>query len=162
MRRFIINNASLIWVIFLVLAVLNGGLRDTLYTPSLGGFWGRIAGLVVLVAAMLVVMWFYLRRQRETLNGMKIILLGVYWVLLSAIVELGFMHYVMDVPWPDIYALYDIRAGNTRGLVLLMMLVGPIVIGARMIGKREAARAAAAGPPPAATAPEAGGQGQQG
>lgn len=141
--RTLFMKAIRVWVVFYVLAVVNGLLRETVYVPQWGDLWGRVAGTAILVVAILVVMYFFLRRNRAALGRMVLVGVGVLWLGLSLFFEVAVTHWVMDVPFEAILAHYDVTAGRVRALVWVVELAGPIVLGARFLP-------AAAGPPPAA------------
>ena len=149
MRRTYVH-AIWAWVVFYILAVANGFLRESLYVPSLGDLWGRLAGTAVLAVVVLIVVYAFLRGAAGSLNRMHLYVIGVLWVALSALFELTVTRYVLGIPWETLYPLYNIMTGGTRGVIWLVELLAPIVMGYRMLGRRDAkALAGRAGPPAA-------------
>jgi hypothetical protein len=131
--RALFVQAIWVWVAFFVLAVLNGLLRESLYVPELGNLGGRILGTLVLVLAMLVVTWLFLRRNRESLTRLRLIELGVLWLGLSLFFEFAVSHWVMEESWEVIRAHYNVMEGRFHVLVRLVELAGPIILGGRML-----------------------------
>jgi hypothetical protein len=145
MRKLFLD-AIWVWVLFFVLAVLNGLLRETVYIPSWGGIGGRIAGTLVLVAAMAIVMYVYLRRNAGALSRVRLLGIGVLWLALSLFFEFAVSHWVMEEPWEQILAHYNVMAGRFHVLIRLMELAGPMLLGGRLLPAAEEP----AGPPMAA------------
>lgn len=150
MRR-IYGNAVWVWVLFFVVAVINGVARETLYVPGMGPVWGRLAGTVVLIVVMLVITWVFLRRHAATLNRTHLVVVGMLWVALSALFELGVSHYVMEMSWDTLLTHYNVMQGRFRIFVRLTELIGPSLVGARVLARR---RPAEPPPEPAEAAPE--------
>ncbi len=162
--RVLFVQAIWVWVAFFVLAVLNGLLRDSLYVPELGNMAGRILGTLIQVGAMAVVMWLFLRRNRERLTRLRTIELGLLWLSLSLFFEFAVSHWVMEESWEPIRAHYNFLEGRFHVLVRLMELAGPILLGGRMLpGAAEAAAEPPVPAPPAeaAAAPPAGTGGER-
>lgn len=139
-----------VWVSFYVIAVLNGLLRDAVYVPGMGATWGRVVGALVLIVLMLAVMYFFLRRHRARLNRGHLALVGLVWVALSAFFELGVSHYVLEIDWQTLLAHYSIVQGPMRLVLLLVELVGPFVIGSRLLRGEAAGEEAPAEAPTSA------------
>ena len=159
--RALFVQAIWVWVAFYVLAVLNTLARDSLYVPELGNMGGRILGTLILVVAMGIVMWVFLRRNRERLTRLRTIELGLLWLALSLFFEFAVSHWVMEESWELIRGHYNFLEGRFHVLVRLMELAGPIVLGGRLLrGPAGAAEPASAEPPvtvpPADAAPPAG------
>lgn len=143
--RSLLLKAVWMWVGFFVLAVLNGVLRDTVYVPQWGAFWGRIAGTVILLVVIAIAMYVFLRRNRASLTRSRLIALGVLWLVLSVFFEFAVAHWVMEEDWATILTQYSVMQGRLRVLVRLLELAGPFVLGGRLLPRP------AASPAPAAT-----------
>jgi hypothetical protein len=143
-----------VWVGFFVLAVLNGLLRDSFYVPQWGNMVGRIAGTLILLAAMLVVIYLFLRRNAARLTRTRLVALGLLWLALSLFFEFAVSHWVMEEPWDAILAHYSVMEGRFHVLVRLVELAGPLVLGGRLLP----AAGAAPEPGPEETPPESGGE----
>ena len=131
--RTLFGRALWTWVLFFLLAVFNGLLRDTIYVPQWGELWGRVAGIAILVAAMLVVMYFFLRRHSERLTRSRLVGVGAFWLALSLFFEFAVSHWVMEEPWEQITAHYNVLAGRFHVLVRVVEFAGPIVLGSRLL-----------------------------
>ena len=61
-----ILRAFTVWGLLLVLAVLNGGVRDTWLTPRLGDIAGRALSSVLLSLLILLATWLTIRCNPHT------------------------------------------------------------------------------------------------
>ena len=119
-----ILRALAVWLLLLILAVLNGGLRDTQLSPRLGDTVGRgistllLCGLIVL-ATWLTIGWIRPGGSREALA------VGALWVALTLALEFGVGHYGFGKPWPELLADYDLSRGRIWIAVLVVTLLAP-------------------------------------
>jgi hypothetical protein len=157
MRKLYLD-AIWVWVLFFVLAVVNGLLRDRVYMPAWGDMGGRIAGTLILIVAMLVVMYVFLRRRAQALSRTRLVGLGVLWVGLSLFFEFAVSHWVMEDAWDVVLAHYNVMDGRFHVLLRLVELAGPIVLGGRLLSRAQAAEDAGA-PEASATPPAQGDEG---
>ena len=119
-----ILRALAVWLLLLILAVLNGGLRDTQLSPRLGDTVGRgistllLCGLIVL-ATWLTIGWIRPGGSRESLA------VRALWVALTLAFEFGVGHYGFGKPWPELLADYDLSRGRLWIAVLVVTLLAP-------------------------------------
>ena len=115
-----------VWCLLLVLAVLNGGVRDTWLTPRLGDPAGRALSTLMLCGLILLATWLTIAwiRPGSTAAALGV---GVLWVLLTLAFEFGVGHYGFRKPWPELFADYDLRRGRIWIAVLVVTLLAPIV-----------------------------------
>lgn len=118
--------ATLAWFAILVLAVLNGGLREAVLIPA----WGRTTGLMVsgvlLMAAVLAVTWA-LMRWRAPVNVAQCWRIGAAWLV--ATVEFEFaLGLATGKRWEELLAAYRMAEGNLWPLVLAVVLVAPALV----------------------------------
>ena len=119
-----ILRALAVWLLLLILAVLNGGLRDTQLSPRLGDTVGRgistllLCGLIVL-ATWLTIGWIRPGGSREA------VAVGALWVALTLAFEFGVGHYGFGKPWPELLADYDLSRGRIWITVLVVTLLAP-------------------------------------
>jgi hypothetical protein len=136
MRTFLVR-AIWTWVLFRVLSVLNGALRDFVYVPEWGPIFGRVAGTGILVLAMLLVMYVFLRRHAASLTRLRLVELGLLWTGLSVFFEFADARWVMEESWETLLSHYNVMAGRFHVVVRAVELLGPIVVGGRVLARRE-------------------------
>src|SRR3954447_248527 len=79
---------NLIWLGILVLASLNGAVRDLLLAPRLGDPIARAVSTVVLCTLVLLVTWPTIRWIGPR-NSRQALLIGVLWLILTLAFEFG-------------------------------------------------------------------------
>lgn len=124
--------AVVVWLVLLVLAILNGGLREQVLVPALGRSSGYIVSgaalsLSIFLVALFVAPWYKRLAQRGWL------LLGLFWLLLTVVFEFGFGLYVQHQSWDELLDAYTFREGNIWPVVLVATFISPW-LAARMRG----------------------------
>ena len=120
-----IARALAVWCLLLVLAVANGGLRDTVISPRVGETAGRalssvMLALLILLATWATIRWIGPRSPREALA------VGTLWLVLTLAFEFGAGHYAFGKPWSELLADYDLTRGRIWVLVLLVTFAAPL------------------------------------
>jgi hypothetical protein len=116
-----------VWAGLAVVAILNATVRELLYAPVVGDYWGHVASTATFIAAVAVVAALYFRRYVAHTRR-ELIAIGVGWLLLTVAFEFGFGHYVMGATWAELLADYDLLAGRVWVLVLVALLVAPLAV----------------------------------
>ena len=115
--------ALAIWAGIVVLAVLNGGLREAILIPKLGTAAGLILSGVLLSALIFVVAylslpWLGARRSGE-LAGV-----GLGWLGLTLIFEFA-LGLLQGKSWQVMLDAYTFKGGNTWPVVLVVTALAP-------------------------------------
>ena len=117
--------AVAVWAGILVLASLNGAVRDLLLAPRLGDPVARAISTVVLCLLIGLVTWFTIgwihpATPRQALS------IGGLWVALTLAFEFLAGHYLFHKPWAALLADYDLSRGRIWVLVLVATLLMPL------------------------------------
>ena len=119
-----IPRALLVWLALLVLAVLNGALRQALLIPRLGERAAHVVSTLLLSAIILGVARASLPWMRPT-SARDAWLVGVLWLGLTVAFEFLGGHYLFGDPWERLLAAYNIAQGQVWVLVLVATLLAP-------------------------------------
>ncbi len=112
------------WFVLLVVAVVNGGLRDFTYgrhMPELLANQLSCASGILLFG--IVIRWFV--RRYPPASARQAWGIGLFWLALTVAFEFLFFHYVAGHPWSELLANYDIAEGRLWPLILLWVASGP-------------------------------------
>jgi len=113
-----------VWLGILVLASLNGALRDLVVAPRLGDTPARALSTVILCGLVLLVTWGSVGwigpRSRS-----DAIFVGVVWLACTLGFEFLAGHYLFRKPWVELLADYDLRRGRIWIAVLMVTFVAP-------------------------------------
>lgn len=129
MRRMLLAYTVGLWIVLMVLAILNAGLREGIVTPSLGDTAGRAIGSILLACAILLVAYLFLSRTSIDYSGKDLWLMGAIWLVLTLAFEFGFGHFVMGNSWDTLLADYNVLNGRIWVLVLIASATGPYLMG---------------------------------
>jgi len=118
--------AGLVWVIFLVAAICNGAVRETILRPAFGIRAAHVVSTVSLSALILAGTWLTAPFVRyESLSAAWGV--GVLWVSLTLAFEFLAGHFMFGKPWDVLVADYDLAQGRIWPLVLLVTLLAPVL-----------------------------------
>jgi hypothetical protein len=117
------------WLVLMVLAILNGLLRNATYARALGEYAGHVLSSLILIAVVFAVTYAFLRLARADYRLGDLLVIGAMWLAITVAFEFLFGHYVAGHPWSRLLADYNILKGRAWGLVLLAIFVAPLIAG---------------------------------
>lgn len=117
--------ALAVWLVILVLANLNGALREFWLIPGLGEPAGRVVSTVTLCVLIVLVTWLAIAWIGPTTAG-QAWSIGALWLLLTLAFEFLAGHYLFGNPWSVLLEDYDLRRGRIWVLVPLVVLLAPL------------------------------------
>jgi hypothetical protein len=117
-----------VWLVLAVVAVLNGGFRETVLIPRVGEYAGHVISTALLVAAILVVSFLYFQWTTLAYSRAELVLVGVLWTVLTVGFEF-LVGYVEGTPVSVTLGQYNVFAGQVWIAVPLTLLVSPLLFG---------------------------------
>ena len=118
-----------LWLVFVVLAIVNGVIRNSVYAPKVGEHKGHVISSVVAVCYILAVTYFFVGTIKLSTTLFDLFLIGLFWVTITVLFEFGFGHYVIGHSWEHLIADYNILNGRLWSLVLLTTFSSPLFWG---------------------------------
>lgn len=116
----------LAWFGMMILAIGNGGLRDSFYRPHVGDLAAHQISTAVLI--VLFAVYFRLLASIWPIRSAgQAWAIGLMWMAMTFAFEFVLGHYILGHPWSRVLQEYDILAGKVWGLIPLWTLVGPYV-----------------------------------
>lgn len=112
------------WLVLLLVAVINGGLRDFTYGRHVSELLAHQISCVIGIALFAVVISQYVRRWSPA-SAREAWFIGAFWMVLTVAFEFLFFHYVAGHSWEALLANYDLASGRLWPLILLWVLVAP-------------------------------------
>lgn len=119
LRRYVIA-----WLAMLVVAFINGGLREFTYGRHLSALAANQLSCVSGIILLGTVIYLYQRRWPFA-SARHAWYAGLFWMALTVAFEFLFFHYVGGEPWEALLANYDIVHGRLWPLILLWVAVAP-------------------------------------
>ncbi|WP_339803210.1 hypothetical protein [uncultured Marinobacter sp.] len=119
--------ALAVWFIILLLAVLNGGLREAFLIPKFGNASGLVLSgvllsVLILVVAYLALPWLGERRSAQLFT------IGLGWLALTLVFEFS-LGLWQGKSWQVMFEAYALTGGNLWPVVLLITALAPYLAG---------------------------------
>lgn len=121
--------AFVAWLLILLLAIANGGLREAVLIPRLGLTGGLVVSGLLLCALVTLVAWGLVRFGRGLTVGQGV-RVGLAWLALTLAFEFSFGRLVQHKTWDELWAAYAFADGNLWPLVLGVIVLAPPVMAA--------------------------------
>lgn len=119
--------AAVIWLAILVLASLNGAVRDLIVAPRIGDTAARAISTLVLCGLVLLVTWMSIRWVRPP-SARQALAVGLLWLVLTLTFEVG-TERLSGKSWSVVLADYDVMRGRIWVLVPIVTFLAPLWLG---------------------------------
>lgn len=118
---------ALLWLVLAVVAIANGMVRERSYGQHISELRAhQISTLTGMILTGAVVLLFSLAFPiGDAHSALRI---GLLWVVMTVLFELGFGHWVAGHPWARLFADYDLLAGRLWLLFLVWLGVLPYLV----------------------------------
>lgn len=118
--------AFLAWLVIIAAETVHGVLRGLLLVPLVGDLPARqigvfVGSLLILTVAYLFIRWIAARTKHQLLG------VGLLWVVLTVLFEIGLGRFVLGLPWERITEDYNPTRGGFLAFGLLFMAVSPLL-----------------------------------
>lgn len=120
--------ALIVWVLFVLLAVINGLVRNEYYPSEFSELLKHQISSILYILVLLLVMYFFFNGFGAVYNKKDLWVIGAIWVFMTVIFEFLFGHYVMGHEMSFLYADYNIFNGRLWSLVLIFTFIGPRLV----------------------------------
>jgi hypothetical protein len=114
------------WAGLVVLAILNGALREKVYGRFLGELSAHQLSTFIGLGVFAVYIWLLTGVCRIASSGQAMVI-GAMWLVMTILFEFGFGHYVMGHPWSRLWRDYNLLKGRLWLLVLIWTAIAPYV-----------------------------------
>ena len=116
------------WFLLVLLAIINGFIRQKFIIPKVGEQKAHVIGTIIFLILQFILIFVYVKMSliRESSILLEV---GVFWVILTVLFEFGFGHYIMKHPWSKLLADYNIFKGRIWLLVLINNIFAPVFSG---------------------------------
>jgi len=122
----VVVSASIVWCLFLLMAVVFGLVRDRVLTPRLGDASARRLMTVVLCLFIFLSTGIMVQYWNEA-TVWTALTVGVSWTAATFVFECAMGRVVMKLSWDEILADYNVCQGRLWPLVLVSTLTAPVV-----------------------------------
>lgn len=126
----------LTWLILFIAGFINGTIREFVYKSYVGELTAHQISTLTLILSITLIAWFVYRRYPLE-NYSQCVMIGITWMILTAVWEFIFGHYVMGHPWEKLLYDYHLREGRLWVFVLLWMGWVPVFVRRLVERKRQ-------------------------
>jgi hypothetical protein len=123
-RKFIIVTIGT-WFLFMILAIINAGIRNSVYKPVIGDLHAHQLSTIIFIVLILVVTYLVLRFSNIQLSDKDAFILGSIWLLLTICFEFLAGHFVFGNSLEKLVADYNILKGRIWSFVLITIFFAP-------------------------------------
>jgi hypothetical protein len=116
-----------IWFVILVLASLNGALRDLIVAPRVGDTISRALSTVILCVVVVLVTWLSIRWIGPQ-SSRQALTVGLFWLVLTLLFEFGAGR-LSGKSWGTLLADYNVLEGRIWVLVPVVTFLAPLWTG---------------------------------
>jgi hypothetical protein len=118
--------ASCLWLVFLVVAIACGFIRERFLVPGLGPLSGRALGTLLVGVIIFGIIYAYIGKLKRASQA-SLFKLGLFWTMAAIAFEFLFGHYGMGHSWGSLWPDYNVFQGRVWPLVLIVTLFGPLL-----------------------------------
>ena len=120
----VLIRAFAVWLVIIAAETVHGILRGVLLVPTVDDLPARqigvlVGSLMIFGVAYLFIRWIAARTTLQLLG------VGLLWVVLTVLFEIGLGRLVLGLPWERITEDYDVTRGGFMALGLLFMAATP-------------------------------------
>jgi hypothetical protein len=114
------------WLGMVVLAILNGGIREKLYGQFMRELSAHQLSTFIGIILFGVYIWILTGICRIE-SSKQALVIGGMWLFMTIIFEFIFGHFVMAHPWEKLFHDYNLMKGRVWILVLLWTAAAPYI-----------------------------------
>jgi hypothetical protein len=115
----------LAWFGMMILAIVNGGIRDYAYKLYVGTLAAHQISTLTLIIIMTGYFWF-LTKTWPIQSANQSWMIGTMWFMMTEVFEFG-MGLIGGKPWSTLFYAYNVFAGQVWIFIPLWVLVGPYI-----------------------------------
>ena len=123
----LIRKYTLAWLALVVVAIINGALREAWYKPSVGDLAAHQISTATGIIFFGLLIWG-MSRLWPIQSAVQAWCIGFIWLGMTVCFEFFFGHYVMGHSWGALFHDYNILEGRLWILVLLWTVSAPYVV----------------------------------
>ncbi|MFO7676967.1 MAG: hypothetical protein R6V50_01075 [Thermoplasmatota archaeon] len=114
-----------IWFFFMVLAIINAGMREGIFSLYLNSLRSHQLSTITLMILIFVVTYLLFRFRVLELSDKQALFMGFFWLILSISFEFLAGHYIFGNSWENLFGDYNIFRGRIWILILITLFISP-------------------------------------
>ena len=114
------------WFGMMILAIINGGIRDSIYKVHVGALTAHQISTVTLLILFAIYIWILTTKiPMKTSNTSWIV--GILWFFMTLVFEFGMGLFIQNESLEKLFYAYNILEGQVWIFVPVFVLVAPIL-----------------------------------
>jgi len=116
------------WFVLLILAILNGIIRNATYKPLLEpiiGNWAHQISSITGIILFFIAIYLFLTFTKSNYTKQDLLNIGFMWMAMTIIFEFAFGYYFRQSSWSEMVGAYYFWRGELWFFVLLSVVVIP-------------------------------------
>jgi len=122
----IIFKYILAWFPMVVIAIINGSLRQFTYGMYIDELYAHQISTITGITFFGIYIYFITKKWRLT-SANQALLVGFIWLIMTVLFEFVFGHYVMGQSWEKLFHDYNMFAGRVWIFVLIWTTFSPYI-----------------------------------
>jgi len=114
------------WLLLVVIAILNGILRQVGYSKLVGELTAHQISTLTGIILMGLYIWWLTGFWKIESSG-QAVAIGLIWLGMTVVFEFVFGHYVMGHPWKKLFHDYNLLEGRVWVFVLIWTTIAPLL-----------------------------------
>lgn len=114
------------WFGMMILAIINGGIRDFVYESYVGDLQAHQISTAILMVLFAGYFWL-LTTIWPIKSASQACVIGGIWFLMTEAFEFGVGRFIEGGSWSTLFHAYNVFAGQVWILIPLWVLIGPYV-----------------------------------
>jgi hypothetical protein len=115
------------WLLFMILAIINAGIRNGIYKPMVGDLTAHQISTIVFMILILFVSYFIFRISHIEMSDFEALFMGLIWLIFTIMFEFIAGHYIFGNSWDKLFMDYNILKGRIWSLVLVTIILAPYI-----------------------------------
>lgn len=115
------------WIMLVILAIINGIIRNSFYSQHLGELLAHQVSTIVFCLIIIVFSYLFFRYSGVAGNKKDYVYIGLIWLFLTVAFEFLFGHFIAGHTWEHLLADYNVFKGRIWILVLIVTATAPLI-----------------------------------
>jgi len=115
------------WFLFMILAIINAGIRNGVYKPLVGDLVAHQISTIIFAILIMTVTDLIFRFSSLELTDSEALLMGSIWLVFTMAFEFIAGHYIFGNSWDKLFADYNILKGRIWSLILITTFLSPYI-----------------------------------
>jgi len=115
------------WFVFMILAIINAIIRNSLFKPMIGDLGAHQVSTIIFTSIILIVTYIVFKFSKIELSLTDTFIIGSIWLFSTICFEFLAGHFVFGNSWEKLFFDYNILKGRIWSFVLITIFFSPYI-----------------------------------